>query len=266
MNFSKSDIENSIKEIKSIITSTYNYYGQSQLRDKDVFNEPELLAELYMENAFIKTLILFETIGLTRAHDRLNELFNKALEEGMLKDKMGIEDSYLVWADKLSNYLDGIATTYNINISKRVVSGDIFSIIRNCEYIITDNKLFETVPLSENDVHIRIEGVLKGFFPDLKHKPTLTKPIKNFEPDTGLRSIKTLIEYKYISTDQNAKIIADQILADTRGYYSKDWEQFLYVIYETHRIKPENEWRDLMRECGIDQNTNVIVLSGTPVQ
>jgi len=98
----------------------------------------------------------------------------------------------------------------------------------------------------------------------LKHKPSLTKPIKNFEPDTGLPSIKTLIEFKFISDDKAAKDIAEEILADTRGYYSKEWKQFLYVIYETHRIRPESEWNELLRQCGVDDNTNVIVLCGTP--
>ena len=260
----KNDIESSIKEIKSLIISASNYFQQGQLRERDVFNEPEFLAEADLEDAFIRILVFTEAIGLAKAHDRLNELFNQAKKDGLLKDAMGIEENYLVWAHILHTYLDGIATAYNINISEGIISKDISSIIRACEYTITDNKLFQNLPSSEKDVHIRVEGTLKAYFPDLKTEPSLTKPIKNFKPDTGLPSIKTLIEFKFISTDKEAKVVADEILADTRGYYSKDWKQFLYVIYETHRIRPEAEWNDLLRECGVDSNTNAIVLSGTP--
>ncbi len=263
-NITKNDIESSIKEIKSLISTANNYFLEGEHREKDVFNEDNLLAEAYLEEAFIHTLVLTETIGLIKAHDRLHEHFNQAKKEGLLKNAMGIEENYLVWAGVLSMYLNGIATAYNVNPLEGIISKDISSIIRACIYTITDTKLFPTLPSSENDVHLRIEGILKTYFPDLKHKPTLTKSIKNFEPDTGLPSISTLIEYKFISNDTEAKIVVDQILADTRGYHSKNWKQFLYVIYETNRIRPEYEWNNLMRGCDVDSNTNVIVLSGTP--
>jgi len=106
---------------------------------------------------------------------------------------------------------------------------------------------------------------LRCVFPNLKHKPQLTKPIKNFEPDTGLPSIRTLIEYKFISNKLQAKTAAEEVLADTRGYISREWETFIYVIYETRRIKPESEWKQLLKECNV-QNTEIIVLSGEPVK
>jgi len=55
---------------------------------------------------------------------------------------------------------------------------------------------------------------------------------------------------------------AEEILADTRGYTSNEWTNFIYVIYETKRIKPEGQWRQLLRDSGVDQNTEVIVISG----
>ena len=106
--------------------------------------------------------------------------------------------------------------------------------------------------------------MLRCVFPDLKHKPTLSKPIKNFEPDTGLASIGTLIEYKFISRPEQVGSIADQILADTRGYVHPEWRSFVYVIYETQRIKPEAEWSLLLTSSGVTENTSVIVLSGEP--
>ncbi len=145
------------------------------------------------------------------------------------------------------------------------VTKDILHILRDIHYVIADKNLFRTSPANENDVHLGIEGILKCVFPDLKHKPVLTKQIKNFEPDTGIPSHETLIEYKYLSRREDIPSVADEILADTRGYTSPDWNRFLYVIYETNRFRKEKEWNQLPKEAGV-QNTTVVVLSGEPVR
>jgi hypothetical protein len=58
------------------------------------------------------------------------------------------------------------------------------------------------------------------------------------------------------------KRVVDEVLADTRGYSSKEWERFLFVIYETVRLKPEVQWRAMLRENNIPASTDVIVISG----
>lgn len=144
------------------------------------------------------------------------------------------------------------------------ITKDLLQIIRDIHYVITDKVLFRTTPSNEKDVHLRIEGILKCVFPDLKHKPTLTKQIKNFEPDTGIPSIETLIEYKFLSSKEDIAAIADQVLADTRGYTSRDWNHFLYVIYETNRFRTEKDWSQFLTQSGVPENTTIVVLSGEP--
>ncbi len=104
--------------------------------------------------------------------------------------------------------------------------------------------------------------MLRCVFPDLLHKPPIAKQIKNFQPDTGLPSIHTLIEYKFMSDQGEEKRIADEVLADTRGYVSDDWTNFIYVVYETKRIKPESQWRQLLRQSGVGADTDIVVISG----
>src|SRR5271157_4552638 len=91
---------------------------------------------------------------------------------------------------------------------------------------------------------------------------TVTKEIKHYEPDTGLPSIRTLIEYKFISSINDAKRVSEEVLADTRGYVSKEWDKFIYVVYETRRIKPEKQWDQLLRTSGVSRNTSIIVING----
>jgi hypothetical protein len=147
---------------------------------------------------------------------------------------------------------------------RTTIPKDLLQAIRYIHYVISDRHLFGRPPRDEKDVHLRIEGILKCFYPDLKHKPTLNKPIKSFEPDTGIPSIGTLLEYKFIGNKKEVPQVADQILADTRGYTSKDWQSFIYVIYETNRFQSEKDWNELLRQSDVPENTFVVVLSGEP--
>ena len=141
---------------------------------------------------------------------------------------------------------------------------DLGGILRESTYFVGSNRLFLLPPQGEPELHDRIEGVLRCLFRDLLRKPTLSKPIKNFEPDTGLPSIRTLIEYKYLARPEDVGPLADQVLADTRGYHSPEWDHFFYVIYETRRFRSEEEWNRLLVASGVTENTRIVVLSGEP--
>lgn len=252
-------IHNLLKKADKILEDYPN------LGKKDQYDVPEMQAEYYIESAFIQSLVLLDRLDLTRTYEKLNDIYINAKKEGFLKKAFGIDDPYLVWSSEIYTYLDAIGNSYNVHPFSRIMSKDVISILRSTLYSITDKKIFEYPPSSEPEVHDRVEAVLRCIFPDLKHKPSISKPIKNFEPDTGLPSVRTLIEYKFILNQNDAKRVSDEVLADTRGYFSRDWEKFIYVIYETSRVKPETEWNQLLVECGVSDNTQIIVLSGEPV-
>jgi hypothetical protein len=255
------DMGNSLAIIRGQLSEAdqyleYLYQGEG--------HEGDLLAEYNIESAFIHTLVLLEVKGLQKTYDEVNALFQKAKKEGLCKTKMGIEEPYLVWASILRDYLNAIGTSFDVLPSATSITADLVSIIKATEYFITDKEIFDCPPANETEVHLRIEGVLRCLFPDLKHKPQLTKPIKNFEPDTGLPSVRTLIEYKFVSDEQDVKRVSDELLIDTRGYTSRDWDNFVYIIYETRRVKPESKWNEHFKECGVGDCARVIVLSGEP--
>ena len=257
-------IKESLEAINKSLSEADNAFFDSVCRPSDEWHHhfTELI-KYYIEEAFVQLLVMLEALDLSRTYAQVNKIYQKAELEGFDKSAMGIEEPYLVWHWVISNYVDAVANSHGIH-SKLSVSQDLISILREAAYTITDLKIFDSPPTNESEVHARIEAILRCVFPGLKHKPRLAKPIKSFEPDTGLSSIRTLIEYKFVSNEKAAKFVADQILADTRGYVSKEWDMFLYVIYETRRIKPESEWRQLMHECGVDRNTQIIVISGEP--
>jgi len=216
----------------------------------------------YIEDAFRTLLVLLDSLELSRSYNEVYSLFTEARKD-FGEINTGPEGPYLTWSAPLYRYLDAVAVTHGTP-SSIAITKDLAGILRESNYFVGAASLFSTPPQSEAQLHDRIEGVLRCLFRDLQHKPRLTKPIKNFEPDTGLPSISTLIEYKYLARSGDVGPMADQVLADTRGYHSPEWNNFIYVIYETRRFRSEEEWNRLLAASGVTDNTQIVVLLGEP--
>jgi hypothetical protein len=218
-----------------------------------------------IELCFIQLQAIAEALGLEQFRKMIEVEYSdrKSSKHGLLESGITPDgDPYSIALSKIRQFAN-VLESFFPGSRNTLIEKELLHIIRDVHYVITDKSLFHTTPSSEKDVHLRIEGILKCVFPDLKHKPSLTKQIKNFEPDTGIPSIETLIEYKFLSSKDDVGAIADEILADTRGYSSKDWKHFVYVIYETHRFRTEKDWNLFIDQSGV-VNTTVVVLSGVP--
>lgn len=259
------NLSESLKQIHELLKKADDIFDEDRYRRREDYDVPEMQIDSYIESAFIHTLVLLDKLNLSRTYGQVRDVFDKAQEKGFGASQQGVDEPYLQWSAEIYGYLQAIGNSYNIHPFSNLVSKDIISILRATLYSITDKNIFDKPPARESEVHSRIEAVLKCVFPDLRHKPSINKPIKNFEPDTGLPSVRTLIEYKFISNQNDAKRVSNEVLADTRGYFSRDWERFIYVIYEESRVKPESEWIQMLKECGVPSNTQILVLPGEPI-
>jgi DNA-directed RNA polymerase subunit F len=254
-------IKESIRNLNNEIDSANRQFEQWNITGEDI-DDPSWLIEV----CFFKLLAISEAFELTEFRKMVESKYIEIKEskQGFLEIERDSEgDVYSVALSRVRQFIRTLESFFPKEDHTKVTK-DLLQIIRDIHYVITDRAIFHTAPSGENDVHIRIEGILKCVFPDLKHKPVLTKPIKSFEPDTGIPSLETLIEYKFLSSRKAISAMADEVLADTRGYVSKDWNRFLYVIYETHRFRTEKEWQELLKQSGVLENTTVVVLSGEP--
>lgn len=221
-------------------------------------------AKWHLGNAYAQLVTLAEALQLPQLVAAINADRIMAFKEGLSAaetNPFGEPDQK--WIAPARRYLIALESTFVFEPA-RAVTRDLESILRAATYSITDTRVFGGLPTNEQAVHLRLEAILRPVFSDLLHKPRLAKAIKQFEPDTGIPSIKTLIEYKFLSRADGAASVADELLADTLGYTSPDWNAFVYVIYETRRFRPEAEWRQLLRESGADSRASVVVLSGEP--
>lgn len=261
MKFS-ADEQAAIIQMKARVDEAYgNFNRWAESGGNDDWHEPSWI----IESCFLQLLALAEGLGLVELRTMVHAEF-QAIKAGPGFADSGTNpegEPYSEVLGRINCFVHALQNLFHQE-TPTAVTKDLLRIVRDTQYVITNKDLFRTAPTSESDVHVRIEGILKCVFPDLKHKPVLTKQIKNFEPDTGIPSLKTLIEYKFLSRTGDAPIIADQILADTRGYHSSEWTRFLYVIYETHRFRSEKDWNQLLTESGVSLATTAVVLTGEP--
>ncbi len=258
--FSNSEIQQAVINLRSSTADANHAFYQEDWE----WNDPAW----YIENCFLQLIAITEAAGLTEMNRIILQDYHKIKRSKTgfrAEEKKPDDEPYPIHLSRARQFFDAIEAFFPAEEHTKVTK-DLLQIIRDAQYVITDRALFGKVPQNENDVHLRIEGILKPVFPDLKHKPALTKPIKNFEPDTGIPSLHTLIEYKFLSKRSDAPTLADQILADTRGYVSEVWNRLICVVYETGRFKTEQEWNDLLEASRVTSGTRVIVLNGVPVK
>jgi hypothetical protein len=216
-----------------------------------------------VETAFLQLLTLAESLGQGSLSRVILETYENAKRIGLSKQTyFENESAWSYWQSPLERFADSIAAVFGSPKHKaEAVSSYLLSVLRNTQGAITDKRCFSP-PANESEVHDRIEVILKFVYPDLVRKPTLPKPVVHFIPDSGIPSISTLIEYKYMSQVSQAGTIANEILADTRGYVQNDWDFIVFVIYETRRFKTLAEWQQLLASCGLTTNVQLIVLHG----
>jgi hypothetical protein len=220
--------ERTLSEISSTIRRADELFDKIYLMsDGDEYDEGNF--EWYTEIAFLQIIVLAEALHLDHLRQELVELRNNAQTKGLGYSKMGPDEPYSVWLSELRKYVQAFEALLGTKKTHSITK-EVEAILRECNYSINNPDLFSLPPVDESEVHKRIEGILKCVFPDLLTKPRLPKPIKSFEPDTGLPSVQTLIEYKFLSSKEAVSRIADEVLADTRGYESRQWDKFVYVI------------------------------------
>jgi hypothetical protein len=259
MNTRSVDIAHAIQQVRELMNKA-NAEIVTNFRGADVDNEP--LAGYLFHSAFMHLLVLLEALGLAAAREHASQDYQDA-RTNFLKMDWFEGEAYFEWTDRLSIHLHALEATFGIK-DDQVIERDLHSILRNMEYTIADRSVFGGPPSNETELHRRAEVILRSVFgSEVLTKPPIAKTIKNFVPDTGIPSAKTLIEYKFIGNRRDLGRIADQVLADTRGYTSRNWNHFAFMIYEVERFKSEAQWNRLLSECDSADRTTAIVVRGS---
>jgi len=256
--------EQAIQKIQETIRKATDY----GIRIIEQGSEDEIdyeIAKEELDDAILNFIVLLEQYP-----DKHGTLLQEARNlhtssrENPLKVRVLQGEPYLTWPFQLRDLVNMFSS---LHLPKMKTESDkdidsLIEIISRCEYYITQLDIFKSVPNNEKDVHIRIEGLLRCIYNDLETKRRISKRIKCFEPDTAIPSLKTLIEYKYITSRSQGKDIVDQVLADISGYQSADYDNYIFVIYETHRFFPKADWDKIIESCNPQNRIECVVIKG----
>ena len=256
--------EQAIQEIEELNRKAIDY-GKRIIQCYSEDDIDRAIAERELDNAILNFIALLEQYPdkhETLLEEARNLLISSRAEP--LKVEVLEGEAYLIWPFKL---LDLVNMFSSLHIPEKKTKSDkdvdsLLEILNRSEYYITQADIFKSVPRSESDVHIRIEGLLRCFYSDLQTKPRISKTIKSFEPDTEIPSLKALIEYKYIANRAQGKKIIDQVLADMSGYQSPDRDNIIFVIYETRRVFPKADWDSMIESCKPQNRIECVVIKG----
>ncbi len=255
--------EQALQEIDKLIRKAIEYgkriseYGSEDEIDREVAKES-------IEKACLSTIVLLEQYA-----DKHGTLIDEArsLLQSVKADPVKLRvlegEVFLTWPWQVQDIVDIFRSMHFQQEKKGSTDiAPLLNVINNAEYYITNPRVFHDVPGSEDDIHVRIEGMIKCLYPDVITKPRLSKPIKSFDPDTGIPSLKTLIEYKYIKSLDDGKKIIDEILADIGGYQTDDYDKFVLVLYETHRLFPLSDWTRAIEKSRPPNPIEIILMKG----
>lgn len=259
-------------QLGQIIEKVYDYireadrYGQGVLWPEGTDEEcriDEALTTHNLISAWRCILTLLEIGGHRFLFQEAKKDYDEC-KKSPLKQEMGLEEPYLIWVGKAREYLGYLHAIYTPVDSKTIShqQASLIPLLRRSENYVVSRKLFAWRPCDETDIHTRIEELLRCYYPDLQSKPRIAKPVKGFEPDTVLPSIKSFIEYKFVNSASDCKRILDDILAKIGGYQSTSNRLCVFVIYETDRFVREEEWRSAIEASKPAYPVEIVLLKG----
>ena len=219
-----------------------------------------------MQEAWLLLLDVLNTLNHSKLA-KFAEQIHVEVQKDPLDTEMGPDEPYLKWHYEANRIVRIIKDIYFEPLKPNVKDSveRLLEIIRRSETYITSRGVFGYLPCREEDVHRRIEGILKCFFPDVETRPPLPGgPIKSFEADSGIKSLGVLIDYKFLEAEAEGKVAVEQVLADIGGYQSVDYTCFVFVFYETMRTFREDEWKRQLANSKPRSRVEAIVLKGTP--
>ena len=119
------------------------------------------------------------------------------------------------------------------------------------------------IPKSENDIQKRMYNFIKSHYPSTLRESSLPKPTKNYRVDFAIKSLSTCIEFKYVTSEKEARKILGGIYEDIHAYAGyKDWTNFIAVIYMTNNFFTEFQLNEELKMSDIPDNWNFLLTYG----
>lgn len=220
--------------------------------------EAERALAFQVEKVFRDTCILAERLGLPlfrRDIATARRKFKNLGEVEPTPDDIYFRSEPLAAARAMFNSL---ATMTN---GREVTGLAVFeNVLKSTPQIIGRAKL---LPENEAAVRAAVREILGFGFTDVVREMPISKNLKTYKPDIGVRSLMAAAEYKFIDDAQEARNALDQVYADMKGYSGDpNWRSFYAVLYMTEPFFSQKHLDDEFRLVKADITWTPIVVVG----
>lgn len=221
-----SSIENFIWNKMHSLKQEHNSYAESE----NDFVQEQLVERL--EVIKLKIDFAYEYLGLTKMSDKFDDELKKY--EGKYDTinyipHVDVAYSPVEWL--LTKHLNALTCHVKIDSESEYEKRLLEQVLRGTPKMLLDR---EVEPKNEAEVRKEVYKTLIHVFPDTVREIPIAKISKTYKPDIGVKRLKSAIEYKYVSSEQEAKSSIGGIFEDIHGYEgSLDWTTFYAVIYMT---------------------------------
>jgi hypothetical protein len=180
--------------------------------------------------------------------DQFEEDYKKSLEEGVFDIRQKWSFSEL---DKFYSPVISLLESY----IKALTNDTVLIEEQNCKLEILENIIYDTpsivedriqegakVPHKESEVQWCVEKILKYSFPDTVREQPESQVLKFYRPDFSIKSIQTLIEYKFAADKQEFKKSIGELFEDSIAYEPNlKWRHFYSIVYATDHFYTQKQ-------------------------
>lgn len=212
--------------------------------DEEAYDQlPYCLRRLYTE-----TLVALDHMGLNASRAALDEFWHSFQTSGLKKDLKFYPDPGVV-GSTFYDHLDAVISA--IRILKR--TGPSHAAVIEQQDLQRLENFLRQIPsivrkrsmLPDRERHIKelAEEFLSEFFVgDYCREFAIPGVVKNFRPDAGILSLKTVIEFKFIDSEDEFKQATSGLFEDSVGYKgSSDWTRYFSLLYQTDAFGTERQ-------------------------
>lgn len=235
--------EHSIKTITDHLESVGRFVRDALWRLEDprggIRDDPDVQEELehYLRKLYIQLGLALEHLGLHASRMDLVRAWEYFEEQGIDKTVFYPEPGSVgnLTYDYLSAVIDGIRALSPCSIPTQDEQSEILRLEKLLERTAYLLHCRNVVPTKESDVQKVMDDYLRALYgADYHRQFSIPGVVKNFRPDSGIRSLGVAIEFKFVGNVQEMKTAVSGLFEDASGYKgSTDWKKFYSVIYMT---------------------------------
>jgi hypothetical protein len=218
-----------------------------------------------IETIKLKIDFAHEFLALPKMAEKLtSELVKRKSKFGELEFISYVDVFYSPVLQILTKHLNALTSHIKIETESEYENTNslmlLEQILRGTPKMLSDRNI---EPTNEALVRSEVYKNLIHVFPDTVREIPIAKVSKAYKPDIGIKRLKCAVEYKFVNSENEAKVAIGGIYEDINGYEgSEDWTTFYAVIYMTDNFMTQDQVEAEFRLSKVPHHWKPIVVFG----